>query len=173
LFADLFNRFYPALFQIALDLVNNTAEAEDIVAETFAKYWKNPVKFSFMGELTNWLKLTTRNAAFDQLRRRATRQEYAQNLLQNQSLQEVGTSELYADILQEIYYHIEQLPDRSREVFTLRYLEGLTNEEIAVQLNIRNQSVRDHLARALKTLRTALAGNKTLFYFFLACINTK
>lgn len=171
-FNEVFNRFQPGLFMLAYQLLDSQAEAEDVTADTFIKFWNARLRFTSTGEMASWLRTTVRNASLDILKHRKVISRKQEEILA-QGGDVFSVEEVYAELLQAIYHEIEQLPQKNREVFRLRYIEGLSNEEIALQLGISNQSVRDHLARALKALRLVFMQKKNLFSFFLFFINTK
>jgi RNA polymerase sigma-70 factor (ECF subfamily) len=58
----------------------------------------------------------------------------------------------------QIWQVFRRLPDRQREVFVLRHLEGWTGPEIATSLGLSPGSVKRHLFRAVHRLRAALGG---------------
>ena len=63
---------------------------------------------------------------------------------------------MYAELLAEIRKAIDTLPQKMREIFILAYFKKMTNEEIALHLQLSNQTVRNQKATALATLRKAL-----------------
>lgn len=165
---------FPGLFQLSWQMLDNKSEAEDIVADTFIKFWNARHQFTSFPETAAWLRRTTRNATLDLLKHRSVKSRNETEIAaQHYPQADFTVTDVYAELLQEIYLQIEQLPDRGKEVFKLRYVAGLSNEEIAQQLGINNQSVRDHLARSLKTLRMEILKKENLFSFFLVFINTK
>ena len=164
-FLFLYERFQASLFQRAMLILDNQAEAEDVTAESFVKLWNARNSFESVAAVGGWLKVTTRNAALDILKHRKIVADTKMTLMNTEDAveNEWTHEDLFAEGLQEIYKQIELLPEKSRKVFKLRYLEGLRNEEIASLLAIHNQSVRDHLSRSLKTLRAAVLKKENLF----------
>ena len=165
-FLFLYERFQASLFQRAMLILDNQAEAEDVTAESFVKLWNARNSFESVAAVGGWLKVTTRNAALDILKHRKIVADTKMTLMNTEDAveNEWTHEDLFAEGLQEIYKQIELLPEKSRKVFKLRYLEGLRNEEIASLLAIHNQSVRDRLSRSLKTLRAAVLKKENLFY---------
>lgn len=165
---------FPALFHLSYKMLDSRSEAEDIVADTFIKFWKSRQQFTSIPETAAWLRRTAKNATLDLLKHRIVKSRKESEVEANHYPQDEFTAaDIYAELLQEIYHQIEQLPPRGKEIFKLRYLEGFSNEEIAEKLGINNQSVRDHLARSLKVLRMEIIKKENLFSFFLVFINTK
>src|SRR5205807_1596320 len=74
--------------------------------------------------------------------------------------------QLKAEIYQHIYEEIEKLTPHLKKVFQMAYIEGMSNEEIAQQLGINNQSVRNDKSRALKQIRLAMM-DKDIFGLLL------
>lgn len=173
-FAVFYKKMFPGLFHLSYQMLNNKAEAEDIVADTFIKFWNARHQFSSIPETAAWLRRTARNATLDMLKHRSVKSRNETEIAaQHYPQAEFTAADIYAELLQEIYIQIEQLPPRGKEIFKLRYVAGFSNEEIAQKLGINNQSVRDHLARSLKTLRMEILKKENLFSFFLVFINTK
>ncbi len=155
LFNRLFDRFQPGLLGLACRLLNNRTEAEDVIAETFVKLWQTTARFGNPEAVGGWLRVTIRNQCLNLIKQRQQQLNRMQQLyiLQDKEEDDIRQEELLAALLEEVYAAVRSLPDKSKEVFTLRYFEGLKNEEIAVRLGIRNQSVRNHLSTALRQLR--------------------
>jgi RNA polymerase sigma-70 factor (ECF subfamily) len=89
-------------------------------------------------------------------------------LLEQNDESSLAKEKLNADIWQHIYNAIENLSPQLKKVFKMAYVEELSNEEIAVNLNINNQSVRNDKARALKQVRLTLLEKKLYSLLILA-----
>ena len=174
-FHYIYEKFQPTLFYLAYRLLDNQAEAEDVTAESFVKLWNARSSFDNISSIGSWLKVTTKNASLDILKHRKTVAEKNIRLFEAAKAEddEWTNEDLFAEALQEIYKQIELLPPKSREIFKQRYIYGLKNEEIAKKMAINNQSVRDHLSRALKILRAEILKKENLFSLFLLFLNTK
>ena len=73
-------------------------------------------------------------------------------------LMESGVKMILGDLRQALDSSMETLPDRSRDVFRLSYLDGLTHAEIAAKLGISERTVDWHIYTALQSLRSSLSG---------------
>ena len=171
-FNALYQRYQPGLFFSAYALLQNQQEAEDAVTESFIKLWKSKDQFEHTGAAVNWLRITTRNACLDLLKHKKVVQ-HSLHALSDFKEEDWQHEDLLGELLQEIYASIETLPEKSREVFRLRYIDGLKNEEIADKLGIRHQSVRNHLSEALKTLRIKLLDKDHLLPLLLLMLKWK
>jgi RNA polymerase sigma factor (sigma-70 family) len=82
----------------------------------------------------------------------------------------IETEVLRAEVLQEIYAEVENLPGRCGQIFKLLFIHGKSTEEIGGLLGINPQTVRTQKARAISLIRTALLkkGRLATFAIFLA-----
>ena len=168
-FNAIWGQYQTSLFYLAFAFLQNQQEAEDVATESFIKLWNNRSQFTSALSVRSWLRTTTRNASLNLLKQQKARQNRLSEIakLLNEAEEQWNQEDILAQLLQTIYKEIEALPPKSREVFKLRYLKGMTNKEIANQIGIHHQSVRDHLVRAFKTLRLTLDKNSHLLGLFL------
>jgi RNA polymerase sigma-70 factor (family 1) len=158
-FTSLYNIYYARLFSFTKRLVNNRQEAQDITAETFVKLWRLRANFSTQDNVRAFLFITARNACYDYFKFIAKENSQHKELL-TQLLPETESvtllDEIKADVLDHIHTEIENLPQQCKTIFTLSYLKGLKNNEIADLLQITDKTVRNQKVLAKKLLRTAL-----------------
>lgn len=187
---DIFNRTWKAekqsLYWIALRILENRQEAEDVVTEAFLQLYQEAIKTlekeklgremnrGFINDLAvrGWLRVTVRNKALTL----AEQRHYHRSKLNELSIlfRDIETQwyqeDLLASVLTELYKQIEALPPKRREIFKLRYFGRLSNEAIAGKLGIEHQSVRNHLVKALKTLRLSMGQYSHLLSVLLVLI---
>ena len=147
------------LLEIVKQFIQDREDAEDITAEVFVKLWKLRANLNTIKNIEAFLYTTGRNACLDFLRhmqRRNLRQkDIIRNLLQ-QPEEGILEEDVKSLVLRTIHEEIEKLPRSCRNVFKMAYVDGRSNDEIAQELGINNQSVRNHKLRAVKLLRIAL-----------------
>jgi RNA polymerase sigma-70 factor (ECF subfamily) len=175
-FAAVYNMHYSRLYGFIKKLVDDREEAQDITAETFVKLWKLHANFNTAENIKAFLYITARNACMDYLRYRqrqtANKQELGYVLLQEESSVPTTTNdEIKTEVLKQVHNEIENLPAQCRRIFKMAWLEGKKNAQIAEQLALTEQTIRNQKARAVKILRVALANyNMELFVLFLFCM---
>jgi RNA polymerase sigma-70 factor (ECF subfamily) len=158
-FTAIYNTYYPRLFNFAKRMVDNRQEAQDITAETFVKLWRLHANFSTPDKIRAFLFVTARNACYDYLKYNARENNQQKELIHHllpETDQVMLRDEIKADVLDHIYTEIEKLPQQCKAVFTLSYLEGRKNNEIAELLQITDKTVRNQKVLAKKLLRVAL-----------------
>jgi RNA polymerase sigma-70 factor (family 1) len=153
-----FDLHYKPLCYFAGRLVQNDAEAEDIVSGCFVKLWKSERKIETVQSVKAFLYIACRNACFDYLRklkvRTASQQEY---LIQLETADEaVLTKIVKAEVLNFLEKEIDYLPDKCREVFRLFYFERKGTAEVMELLGINEKAVRYQKAKAIELLKTVI-----------------
>ena len=160
-FAEIFHRYRSPLFNYGMKITKLQVAAEELVQECFLKLWLSRHNLSSIDNPSAYLHMMARNAGIDYLRRlsldAALQQQVWAGLshMENATLQKVQVSEAQKLINEAV----AQLPAQQRAVFMLSRYEGLSYEQIGLQLGIAGNTVKNHLVKALKFIRTYL-GNK-------------
>ncbi|MEJ2749298.1 MAG: sigma-70 family RNA polymerase sigma factor [Anaerolineae bacterium] len=157
----------PGIYRLALRLMKNEAEAEDVMQETFMNAFKAIDKFEGRSGLGTWLYRIAYNSAMMRLRKpqqyilsvEETLTETEGNIIPKQLFdwcclpEEDFASE---EVQGELERAIRELPEKYKSVFILRELEELSTEETAVTLDITPSTVKVRLHRARLQLRERL-----------------
>ena len=141
-FAELYERHYEAVFRTALRVTGNQADAEDVLQVVFLRILARGSDAEELATPGAYFKRAAVNAAVDVLRRRELRAESALN----DRLHAAQPSLLLKERLRRA---IATLDSDDASLFLLRYVEGLSNEELArlFQLEKNNVAVRLHRIR--------------------------
>lgn len=172
-FRCIYNEYYTGLYYYINKFHINSADAEDIIAETFIKLWQRRENFSHKKAISAFLYTTVRNACIDFLRsekRAVNKQADLLVMHQYENPAYFPEEDVKAELVRLILREVENLPRKVKSVFLLSYMEGLKDIEIAEHLGIQHQSVRNHKARALKILRFAIADKNLLSVLSLLLI---
>lgn len=157
-FNFIFAAYYPALCFFASRLVQARPAAEDIIQESFVKLWKLHDAFNCQQSIKAFLYIITRNACLNFLKqweRDKMREEHwsqTQDIFDNDDLMPPP----HAESLHRVGEAVKKLPAECRKVITLCYLEGFPNPEIARQLNVSINTVRNQKARGVYLLKKRL-----------------
>jgi len=136
------------------------------VQDLFVWLWEHRESWTVQGTLRAYLYTATRNRCMSQLRRRLVRRRGLPRVVALFAPEgELAPHRLGADAELErreqrdaLDRAIEQLPPRGRQAFTLRFIHGLTIDEVAAAMGISPNTVGIHIGRSLKTLRRLLSG---------------
>ena len=170
-----FDRFFDPLVLYANRLTGDLAAAEDIAVDAFMKAIDRRDHFSVLPKLKSFLYQVAHNASINRLtsdqRHRVIHERIRyQQQYELASEEVIETEVLRAEVLQEIYAEVENLPDRCGQIFKMLFVEELSTDQIADRLGINVQTVRTQKARAISLIRTALLkkGRLTTLLFFYA-----
>ena len=160
LFQDVFKQYYAALCDYADHTVDNADEAQDIVSNIFLQLWKREEPFRNERHLQAYLYKSIRNAALNVLKLRAHAGERQLAFLEaSEYFGKTETEELiYQEVLRKIYLEIRNLPEQWGRIVVMSYLDGKKNEEIAEELGLSTQTVKNQKSQALARLRVNLSG---------------
>jgi RNA polymerase sigma-70 factor (ECF subfamily) len=158
---QLYKLYYKPMYNVSLRIVNEEAEAEDIMQEAFLKAFRKIDTYKGEVSFGAWLKKIVINRSLDHLKKKRVRfEEVSERTLKlsddNENVGEVN--------VESIKKAIRSLPDGYRTVLSLFLIEGYDHEEIGQILGISNSASRTQLSRAKSKLRELLKG-KEIFSF--------
>ncbi|WBA40913.1 RNA polymerase sigma factor [Hymenobacter canadensis] len=156
-FAQIYERHWWPLFQLAARKLGSREVAEEIVQDLFTVLWHKRAEHQIQ-HLQHYLHAAVRHRVIDCIKARAPRETYVAyhgaRLMQPDHCTE---EEVAADELSgALQASLTQLPRHTREVFRLSRFEHQSVPEIAVRLNLSRKTVEYHLTRALRQLRVSL-----------------
>lgn len=151
-FAMLLRHFWNKVYTQALTYLKSTVNAQELTQDVFVKVWTNRDKLAEVYNFSGYLFTITRNEIYSLLRKKEPRVTEHNEILEEQSWipdKQLQYKQSYASILKAI----ELLPPARRNIFKMSRVEGMTYEEIAGQMNISRNGVKDHIVKALLFLR--------------------
>ncbi len=163
----LYERHSRTVYSLALHILRDLPDAEEVTQEIFLKYWNNAVRFDrSKGTAFAWLMAVARRHAIDRTRSRRYKSKQreesfeATNSFQNlvddredakSTLDRSENEKLVSDALSEI-------PQEHRRVVELAFFSGLSHSKIAAQLEMPLGSVKTNIRQAMSELRSILGG---------------
>lgn len=157
---NIYKLYYKAMYNTSLRIVNDTAEAEDIMQESFLDAFQRIGSYSGEGSFGSWLKRIVINNSLDALRRIKEGVSIDEQDLDFPEIIEESREEEIRLMAEEIRETIKELPDEYRVVLSLFLLEGYDHEEISEILHISNNLSRTRFVRAKQKLVKILQENK-------------
>jgi len=166
LFRQLFEKHYKGLVKFALSYLHDKYLAENIVQESFIALWEKRTVLHENSNIKAYLVIIVRNRCINHLettRNHLRIQGILRELLLREinidlyTLQSLDPQELFKGEIEHILESaIDELPFKTRKVFTLSRVLGNTNREISRRLNITEKGVEFHMTKALKALHIKL-----------------
>ncbi len=160
-FAELYDRHARLVYSLSLRILQDAADAEDIVQEVFAQVWAQAGRYdASRGAVAAWMLTLTRSRAIDKLRAKRARPEAATNANAAESVIDSAAGQdlelLSAEQVTRLQRALKELPDAQRTALELAYYEGLTHIEAAARLNEPLGTVKTRIRQAVMKLREAL-----------------
>lgn len=156
----LYDRYAKLVYGLALRILSNAEEAEDVAQEVFLSLWHRQTYDPSRGSLSSFLMTMTRSRSIDKLRSRNTGFRFLQRwkgltreeLSSSTPLEQASISERS----ERVRHALAQLPEAEREILQIAYYEGLSQSEIAQRLNMPLGTVKTRSRQGLLKLRKIL-----------------
>ncbi len=162
-FEELYKLYYDKIYVLALTIVKNSADAEDVLQVTFIKAWQNIEKLENVSAFNTWLQRIAINQC-NSMFRKSNKKEYSIDdegddgeLLQIES--DLMLPEQYAerdDLAIRLRSIIDELSVVQRETILLYYYNELSIEEIAQIMDCSEGTVKSRLFLARKAIKTEI-----------------
>ncbi len=160
---ELYDRYGKLMYSVILRAVKDTAMAEDVTQEALLRIWNRIGTFNEeKGNLEGWVVTVARNRAFDYMRAvRHTPETVSANFGDWERPQQLSAHDNQAERVanqQAVLAALGSLNSDQRAVIELTHFEGMSQSEIAHQLQKPLGTVKGLVRSALKSLRSVLVG---------------
>lgn len=154
----MYYRYVEELLKFAVQKTNNQEDSKELVQNTFISLFNNKETANQIQSIPSFLYTVLKNRIFDQYRHELIRgkfQDHAvythQFKIKNDISDYIENKELALQLEKEV----NNLPSQCRNVFKMRRELELSNKEIASNLQISENTVEQHMRKALRILKTA------------------
>jgi RNA polymerase sigma-70 factor (family 1) len=166
-FERIFLLYHAPLRYYCEQLTGAEEACEDIVSHLFLTLWQKQVHFKSQAHVQASLYRSAKNACLNFIRNGKTAVE------KEEVLSSISTefSENHLDVIirtevwAELYRAIAGLPPQSRKVITMSYIDGMSNQEIADEMSLSLQTVKNHKVRGLGLLKDSLSDASLILLF--------
>jgi len=156
----LYDRYSGAVLALALRILGDRVEAEDVVHDGFVLLADRAGQYdASRGAVGPWLLTLVRNLAIDRLRRRCRRFRIERRVLVEPPPAESTPEELATKALERtsVIQALSALPDSQRSTLETAFFEGLTYAEIAEREGVPIGTIKSRAARGIAALRASAA----------------
>lgn len=156
-FTFLFDRYWQRLFQTAKARLGDDDAAKDIVQEIFIKLWQRRSTLDIKGPVENYLQGAVRLSVITYYKRKKIDQTLLEDSLHRINILEDAIESMtdYLDMEQTLTETVELMPEMLRKIYQLRS-ENLSVREIAGELGLAEQTVKNYISEVLRRLRIAI-----------------
>ena len=144
------------VYSVALRVLRDPAQAEDVMQETFMQIWTRPLAFNAArGNITSLLAVMVRNRSVDVLRRRKPGDSIDD--MQIASSKNLANETEHRILLERVRDVVRELPLEQQTALSLAFFDGLTHSEIAAQTSQPLGTIKTRIRAALQRLERTLA----------------
>jgi RNA polymerase sigma-70 factor (ECF subfamily) len=156
-FELLYKRYHARLYNFCMSIIRNKQDAEGMVQEVFIAVWENREKLDENKSFSGFVFSIAKNKALNRIKQNLSRQVYLEymqmeNQVQNDMVSDIESRELMDYLLKTI----QELPDKTKQIFLLSRNEGLTYKQIASRLDVTENVVDHEIRKSLKYIRDKL-----------------
>lgn len=158
IFDFIFNYYYSGLCAFAMRFLNDREATEDLVQDFFVFLWSQGARLQINTSLKSYLFISVKNRCLDSYKRSTVHERYANYYLSQASDVDHYAEFMFAEseLRAVIQQSIEKLTPRCREIYEMNRVKGLSNQQIAEELNISKRTVELQISIALKIIRAEL-----------------
>ena len=159
-FTQIYEAYADRLYSFVLKQLKNRSLAQDIVQDTFLRLWDNRSQLNSFAkhQVIDYFRKQVNELQFEDF------MEYCENQESDVSPEDLL---LYDEFLQQLKKSKNILSQREREIYELSREKHIPVKQIAEQLELSEQTVKNYLTSALKILRSEIMKYNILFIFFL------
>ena len=170
-FSELFRRYDKRIYPFVLKMIRTPVLAEEITHEIFIKIWRHREKLPAIDHPEAYILTIAARHTLDQIKKRLNENKMLRGLSASKAQSHNDTEEkmLLRDRAALVQQAVDQLPPQQKSVYELSRLEGMNYEQIAEQLQISPNTVRNHLVKALRSIRDYMKEQDELPAVLLAC----
>jgi RNA polymerase sigma-70 factor, ECF subfamily len=155
----IYDRYGDAVYRLALRMLGNKTEAEDLTQEVFLAFWKGANYDPNRGSMVVFLMTITRSRAINRLNQKRSQQQLTERFKHSVPEHYVNNTmekATFNEIQQRVAEALKELPDSQRQILEMAYYDGLSQSQITEQLNIPLGTVKTRSRQGLLKLRKLL-----------------
>jgi RNA polymerase sigma-70 factor (family 1) len=151
-FSFLFREYNAALSYFSFHIIKDRGVAEEIAGDALMKLWERHENFDSILSIKSFLYTTTRNASIDWLRKQKRNNQRTNEIIylnENKEEATIFQKKAEAELYKEIFLTLNTLPPKCRKIFRMLYIEGKNYQQIAQELNLSVDTIRNQKARGI------------------------
>ena len=159
-FRVIYEKWRKPVFMFLRKMIGSEEDARDITQDVFSTLWEMREKIDPSKDVKSLIYLIARRITSNYMRKIRSRNKYLSNY--EFDLEDSADSQsivIEKEIKLLTRYALEIMPETQRRVFELNFYGGLSNTQIAEELQISNGSVRVHLHEARKCIKNVLVAS--------------
>lgn len=172
-FAEIYNQYRSKIYMYACNLCKSADLAEEIVQEVFIRIWQKREQINTDLNFGAYIKKITLNHVLNHLKKVAREKALQEELFNYITTIRNSTEDnlMEKELLKTYHEAIEQLPPQKKLIYQMSREQDLSHEEIAQELAISKNTVKNHMVEATKFIRNYVNKNGSVICFIIAASN--
>lgn len=167
----LYFRYWDKLLSVAGNRLDNPEIAEECIQDVFFSLWQRRNDLKLKYSLATYLAVAVKYQVIKQMDKKYRLQDRKDKSFYADGEQFTPSADEYLlekELMERIGMAVNRLPEKCRIIFKLSREQGMTNKQIAANMDISEKTVESHLSKAIKDLRSDLTAISPflLFWFF-------
>jgi RNA polymerase sigma-70 factor (ECF subfamily) len=151
-FETIYRQHYAKMYRLAKMMLYDNDESKDVVSEVFTRLLRGGL-YPDDDKMEGYLMTSVRNRCRDVLSHKSMRERVEKLYFEEQKRNSLVVAN-GDDRMEEVLLFISSLAPLSQKIFRLRYLRGMTYEEVAQAIGISKVTVYNHLSQSLQQMKT-------------------
>ena len=165
-FDEIHNRYAHNMYVYAYNILNLKQESEDIIQNIFISFWLKRKEVT-IENLSSYLFRAVKFQVFNHFRNRKIREEDVSRLNILDISREASSNMEFEDLKKRVDACVLRLPNRCQEIFRLSRFENMSHKEIASELDISVQGVKNQISKGIKIVKKSLLQENMFFVLIL------
>lgn len=167
-FLKIYETYWYKVYSVAYKRLHDKAISEELTQDLFLKLWEKRAQLR-IEQLENYLVTSIKHAVIDHIQSGIVADKYIAHYKAFIAVNNNATEEIvnFAELSDAIEKGLEQLPEKSQEVFRLSRLSHLPAHKIAERLNLSEKTVGYHLTKSVKFMQAYLREHTYLCFLLL------
>lgn len=152
-FEKIYNEYWEKLTAFSLKMTQDDHLAQNVVQDVFIDLWERKGDINIMS-MESYLFRAVKNQIFKNYRNQKFDKTILEDKFENYVIENFTTIE--SDLTDKIYALLDELPEKRKEILLMNKLQDMNIDQIATELDLSKQTVKNQISSALKQLRHGL-----------------
>jgi RNA polymerase sigma-70 factor (ECF subfamily) len=155
-FKEIYRRYWRRCYGLAFQKTNDKETAQDITQKIFVSLWERR-QVLHIERLEAYILSAVRYQVLKTIELRLSKEKFIENTPPQYAHENTVENNIFLqDLQQALEKALQQLPEKTQEIYRLSRSENLSGKDIATKLNVSEKTVEYHISQALKYLREQL-----------------
>ena len=171
-FREIYVRYSDLIYRNVIARVNNEFDADDILQGFFLQVWEKRESIHITSSVRGYLLMMLRNYILDSLKMEKIRHIHEEASFQEEIHEETWEQIVGSDLKEHIERIANSFPPRMQTIYKLRHEESYSIKEIADEMSLSEQTVKNQLGEIKKRFKMQIRNNASIFLLIYAYIRS-